>query len=96
MNQRDRFEAAWLAGGFDPEWIARFSRSMDRYDSGADDAFAGFQLGEASGLELAAQVCDAEAAQFAASDYAPSIDSFTAKMFRRLAAQIRALLARGE
>lgn len=58
-TQRERFEAAWKAGGDYVIWMFdRNERTGKYYSIKAQAAFEGFQLGEASGLERAAEVCD--------------------------------------
>ncbi len=54
-TQRERFHAAWIAGGFDPEWVRFYNQSTGKYETcGADDAFAGFQLADNAALEVIA------------------------------------------
>lgn len=79
-TQRERFEAVWYKQ-YSGQPIYAY-----RSDS---DAFQWFQLGEASGMELAAQKCDETANAF------KGIDKAISAMLKDLADEIRALLARG-
>lgn len=89
MNQRERFEAAFKAHvGLAPN--DKFMRDgKGNYlpeGFGTQSAWEGFQLGEASGLELAAQKCD----EVAYDESGYCIDPDIAE----LGESIRAILAR--
>ena len=86
-TQRDRFEAAWKAGGDYAIWtLERNERTGKYFSIKAQAAFEGFQLGEASGFERAAKVCDDNA-----ESWSDPYESEPACGVRKCAEQIRAL-----
>ena len=98
-TQRDRFEAL-----IKPERLSKFldshNRPTDIYvENHIRSMWEGFQLGEASGMELAAKVCDEAEDRFLNArdiddDYSAS--SHCSNLCGILAKQIRALMAREE
>ncbi len=63
MNQRERFEAAWRRAYPNMHPIVLDHSALGYRESWVDKMWQGFQAGEASGLELAAVVCDERAAR---------------------------------
>ena len=94
MNQRERFEAAWRAKyPNDSEVALSWNRGRYVFEP-VQDAWEWLQKGEASGLELAAKVCEAKAAEFKSSALAAAVDRYSSKLANSMAENIRSLLAR--